>query len=210
MVRGVEDLRTPLSEIKALDIRLRGTLSGFMMPSFVIDLPGGGGKRLVSTHETYDEETGEATYRAPGLTGTKGSRTYTYYDPKPLTETELVDLRDEREKTKEMGKLLDNAEKQVVEIPVAKEPVVGTSLVAEPILETPMVKEPVVKAAAAGKPARQEESEQVPMPALRQDPGRGQREVTRIPWTHPVIRQQHESGAQASVFILGSGNEPGR
>jgi len=58
MVKGVEDLRTPLSEIINLDKQLRGTLSGFMMPSFVVDLPGGGGKRLVSTFEEHDAEAG--------------------------------------------------------------------------------------------------------------------------------------------------------
>lgn len=204
MVRGVEDLRTPLSEIKALDIHLRGTLSGFMMPSFVIDLPGGGGKRLVSTHETYDPKTGVAEYRAPGLTGEKGTRTYTYYDPKPLTETELLDLRNEREKAWEMRKLLDKAEAQVVEISEAKDPVVGTPLIVEPILETPAVKEPVFKVPAAGMPARHEEYEQVPMPAHA---GRGHREVTPLPWT-PVIEQQHSPGAQAVHFSMGSRQEP--
>jgi lysine 2,3-aminomutase len=79
MVKGVEDLRTPLSTILSLDKALRGRISGFMMPSFVVDLPGGGGKRLVSTYETYQD--GVATYRAPGLPGAKGMATYTYHDP---------------------------------------------------------------------------------------------------------------------------------
>ncbi|KAI8930503.1 hypothetical protein NX059_012452 [Plenodomus lindquistii] len=83
MVQGVEDLRTPLSKILRLDKELRGTFSGFMMPSFVVDLPGGGGKRLVSTYESYDESVGVATYTAPGLPGLKGLKTYTYYDPQP-------------------------------------------------------------------------------------------------------------------------------
>ncbi|KAJ4297935.1 hypothetical protein N0V90_005834 [Kalmusia sp. IMI 367209] len=87
-VRGIEDLRTPLKTIRNLDKRLRGTLSGFMMPSFVVDLPGGGGKRLVSTAEDYDETTGVSTWRAPGLPGEKGQKTYTYHDPHPWEPTD--------------------------------------------------------------------------------------------------------------------------
>lgn len=96
MVRGIEDLRTPLRTIIDLDVELRGTLSGFMMPAFVIDLPGGGGKRLVSTYDTYDEISGVATYRAPGLPGTKGQMEYTYYDPKPDKHTITGELRPEQ------------------------------------------------------------------------------------------------------------------
>ncbi|KAL1647892.1 hypothetical protein SLS61_007160 [Didymella pomorum] len=97
MVRGIEDLRTPLKTILDLDKRLRGTLSGFMMPAFVIDLPGGGGKRLVSSMETYDKDTGIATYTAPGLPGDKGLRTYYYHDPKPISELAVEELRQEQE-----------------------------------------------------------------------------------------------------------------
>jgi hypothetical protein len=96
MVRGIEDLRTPLSKIISLDKQLRGTLSGFMMPAFVIDLPGGGGKRLVSTYESYDETTGVAIYRAPGLKGTKGTQQYEYHDPKMVTQTAIEELRQEQ------------------------------------------------------------------------------------------------------------------
>ena len=46
MVKGVEDLRTKLSTILFLEQQIRGTIAGFMTPSFVIDLPEGGGKRL--------------------------------------------------------------------------------------------------------------------------------------------------------------------
>lgn len=95
MVRGIEDLRTPLSTILDLDERLRGTLSGFMMPAFVIDLPGGGGKRLVSTYESYKD--GVAVYKAPGLPGKKGEREYTYYDPKPVNDAAVKQLRQEQE-----------------------------------------------------------------------------------------------------------------
>jgi lysine 2,3-aminomutase len=105
MVKGIEDLRTPLSVIKKLDVELRGQLSGFMMPSFVVDLPGGGGKRLVSTHESY--ENGKATYMAPGLDGEKGTRTYTYYDPTPVHETVLEAFRQDQVQALQRGETLD-------------------------------------------------------------------------------------------------------
>lgn len=93
MVRGIEDLRTPLSRIIALDKELRGKLSGFMMPAFVIDLPGGGGKRLVSTVESY--ENGVAVYSAPGLPGIKGQQKYVYHDPIDVADAAVEELRKE-------------------------------------------------------------------------------------------------------------------
>jgi lysine 2,3-aminomutase len=78
MVKGVEDLRTPLSTILSLESHIRGTIAGFMTPSFVVDLPGGGGKRLANSFETYDQETGLSTWKAPGVAG---SETFEYYDP---------------------------------------------------------------------------------------------------------------------------------
>ncbi|KDR77747.1 hypothetical protein GALMADRAFT_155528 [Galerina marginata CBS 339.88] len=42
MVRGVEDLRTPLSTILDLEMHIRGSIGGFLMPQFIVDLPGGG------------------------------------------------------------------------------------------------------------------------------------------------------------------------
>ncbi|KAF2263181.1 kama family protein [Lojkania enalia] len=87
MVQGIEDLRTPLSTILDLEQRLRGTIAGFMMPSFVVDLPGGGGKRLAVSRDTYDPQTGVSTFRAPGLHGSKGEKVYEYHDPVPRPAT---------------------------------------------------------------------------------------------------------------------------
>jgi lysine 2,3-aminomutase len=81
LVRGMEDLRTPLRTILHLEQQLRGTIAGFMMPSFVVDLPGGGGKRLAMSFESYERKTGVSTFVAPGLGGEKGAKTYTYHDP---------------------------------------------------------------------------------------------------------------------------------
>ncbi|KAK0730701.1 hypothetical protein B0H67DRAFT_475603 [Lasiosphaeris hirsuta] len=82
MVERVEHLRTPLQTILDLEARMRGSIAGFMMPSFVVDLPGGGGKRLACSFQSYDRETGISTYTAPAVTGRdKENKVYEYYDP---------------------------------------------------------------------------------------------------------------------------------
>jgi hypothetical protein len=63
-------------------------MAGFLMPSFVVDLPGGGGKRLAASHESYDRETGRSTFVAPSVTGRDGGkkeRVYEYWDPVVFT-----------------------------------------------------------------------------------------------------------------------------
>ena len=79
MVRGVEDLRTPLSTILRLEKHIRGTIAGFMTPNFVVDLPRGGGKRLACSFEHYDPRSGLARFVAPGVKG--GEQVYEYWDP---------------------------------------------------------------------------------------------------------------------------------
>lgn len=79
MVSGIEDLRTPLREILALERHIRGTIAGFMTPQFVVDLPGGGGKRLAGSYERYDEESGVSRFVAPEVKGNK--RVFEYHDP---------------------------------------------------------------------------------------------------------------------------------
>ncbi|KAK4240655.1 hypothetical protein C8A03DRAFT_31253 [Achaetomium macrosporum] len=82
MVKSVEHLRTPLQTILDLEAKIRGSVAGFMMPQFVVDLPGGGGKRLACSFESYDRTTGISRYTAPAVTGRgKESKVYEYYDP---------------------------------------------------------------------------------------------------------------------------------
>lgn len=82
MVKGVEDLRTPLQTILDLESQIRGSIAGFMTPQFVVDLPGGGGKRLAASHESYDRRTGVSKFKAPAVTKRgKVNKTYEYYDP---------------------------------------------------------------------------------------------------------------------------------
>lgn len=80
MVRGVEDLRTPLSAILDLETQIRGSIGGFLMPQFIVDLPGGGGKRLASSYQTYDRATGVSKFVAPAVTGGI-NKVFEYHDP---------------------------------------------------------------------------------------------------------------------------------
>lgn len=82
MVEKVEHLRTPLQTMLDLEAQIRGSIAGFMMPQFVVDLPGGGGKRLACSFESYDRRTGVSTYLAPAVKGHgKEDRVYEYNDP---------------------------------------------------------------------------------------------------------------------------------
>jgi lysine 2,3-aminomutase len=78
MVKGAESYRTPLQTALDLEKLIRGQTAGFNMPTFVIDLPGGGGKRGVHSFESYDREMGVSVYRSPVISNT---RLYRYYDP---------------------------------------------------------------------------------------------------------------------------------
>ncbi|KAI1079423.1 kama family protein [Whalleya microplaca] len=82
MVPKVEHLRTPLQTIIDLDSQIQGLTAGYNTPKFVVDLPGGGGKRQAAHFESYDRRTGVSTFTAPGLTRNgKGGKVYRYYDP---------------------------------------------------------------------------------------------------------------------------------
>lgn len=78
MTKGTEYFRTPLKTIINLEKEISGSNSGFMIPKFMIDLPGGGGKRMVSTYKFYNEETGESCWESPVISKDK---LYYYYDP---------------------------------------------------------------------------------------------------------------------------------
>jgi lysine 2,3-aminomutase len=81
MVEKTEHLRTPLQTILDLESQIRGSIAGFMTPQFVVDLPGGGGKRLACSFQSYDRKTGLSVYTAPAVAGRDKNKLYTYYDP---------------------------------------------------------------------------------------------------------------------------------
>jgi lysine 2,3-aminomutase len=78
LVQGVEDLRTTLQTAIDLEKSVRGSTAGFHCPMFVVDAPGGGGKRDAHSFEHYDRETGISVYTAPAVH--PGQR-YLYFDP---------------------------------------------------------------------------------------------------------------------------------
>lgn len=79
MTRGIEDMRTPLHEILQLEASIRGSTAGFMTPNFVVNLPGGGGKRLACSYKSYNKSTGRSTFLSPG--SKDPSREWEYWDP---------------------------------------------------------------------------------------------------------------------------------
>lgn len=78
LVKGVEDLRTPLSTMLHLERHVRGATSGFNTPTFVVDAPGGGGKRDAHSYEVYDRTTGVSVYTSPAV---KPGQLFFYFDP---------------------------------------------------------------------------------------------------------------------------------
>ncbi|MBI2375486.1 MAG: KamA family radical SAM protein [Deltaproteobacteria bacterium] len=84
-VPGVEDLRTALSATAELERNVRGATAGFNTPTFVIDVPGGGGKRDVHSFDHYDRTTGVAVYRSPNV---DADALYLHFDPIHLLPAE--------------------------------------------------------------------------------------------------------------------------
>jgi lysine 2,3-aminomutase len=78
MVKGVEDLRTSLDAAIVLEKLVRGATAGFNTPMFMLDAPGGGGKRDVHSYEHYDRGTGVSVFSAPRV---KPGELFTYFDP---------------------------------------------------------------------------------------------------------------------------------
>ncbi|MCB9749579.1 MAG: KamA family radical SAM protein [Myxococcales bacterium] len=78
LVKGAEDMRTTLAVALDLEKQIRGVTAGFNTPTFVVDAPGGGGKRDVHSFEHYNRETGVSVYRSPNV---DPDAFYLYFDP---------------------------------------------------------------------------------------------------------------------------------
>ena len=85
LVPGVEDLRTTLGATLAIEKQVRGSTAGFNTPTFVLDAPGGGGKRDVHSYEHYDRVTGVSVFRSPNV---DENAVYLYFDPIELLPEE--------------------------------------------------------------------------------------------------------------------------
>ena len=78
LVKGVEDLRTTVDTAIYLEKHVRGATAGFYTPTFVVDAPGGGGKRDAPSYESYNRATGISVYTAPSV---KPGQFFLYFDP---------------------------------------------------------------------------------------------------------------------------------
>src|SRR6201999_1539226 len=78
LVKGVEDLRTTLDTALVIEKHIRGITAGFNTPTFVVDAPGGGGKRDVHSFEHYDRQTGVSVFTSPSV---HPDAYYFYFDP---------------------------------------------------------------------------------------------------------------------------------
>ena len=78
LVPGVEDLRTSLATAIELEKQVRGLTAGFNTPAFVLDTPGGGGKRHVHSYEFYDREHGISVFTSPAV---KPGARFLFFDP---------------------------------------------------------------------------------------------------------------------------------
>ncbi len=78
LVKGTEDLRTTVATAVMVEKHVRGSTAGFNTPTFVVDAPGGGGKRDAHSFEYYDRTTGVSVYQAPSV---KPGELFTYFDP---------------------------------------------------------------------------------------------------------------------------------
>ena len=78
LVQGAEDLRTTVGAATMIEKHVRGSTAGFNTPTFVIDAPGGGGKRDAHSYEHYDRTTGVSVYTSPAV---HPGHVYYYFDP---------------------------------------------------------------------------------------------------------------------------------
>ena len=85
LVKGVEDLRTTLQTALDIEKGVRGVTAGFHTPTFVVDAPGGGGKRVAHSFEHYDRETGISVFAAPSVK----PGFFLYFDPVDTLSAEI-------------------------------------------------------------------------------------------------------------------------
>lgn len=83
LVSGVEDLRTTVQTGLDVEKHVRGVTAGFNTPTFVVDAPGGGGKREAHSFEHYNRDTGISVYSAPSVK----PGYFLYFDPIDLLST---------------------------------------------------------------------------------------------------------------------------
>ena len=103
LVKGGEDMRTTLQTALDLEKYIRGLTAGFNTPTFVVDAPGGGGKRSAHSYEIYNRETGVSRWEAPSV---KPGASFFYFDPiDQLSEEMQARWADPEERQKMLDEL---------------------------------------------------------------------------------------------------------
>ena len=89
LVRGTEDMRTPLSSMLRIEEHLRGRVAGFNTPQFVVDLAGGGGKRNAWSYVHYCQDSGISVFQNHDEKTKR--RFYYHFDPLHALDPEVRD-----------------------------------------------------------------------------------------------------------------------
>lgn len=89
LINGSSHLRTPVAEGISIIEALRGHTTGYAVPQFVIDGPGGGGKIPLNPNYMVDASPGRVTLR------NYEGRIFDYPDPTPVPATALRRLHDQ-------------------------------------------------------------------------------------------------------------------
>ena len=112
LVRGTEDLRTTVATGVRVEKSVRGITAGYNTPLFVVDAPGGGGKRDAHSYEHYDRETGISVYTAPSV---KEGQFFTYMDPlRSLAPQIQKDWNDPKKAKAMVDSAVEAAKKNVI------------------------------------------------------------------------------------------------
>jgi lysine 2,3-aminomutase len=112
LVKGTEDLRTTVATGIQVEKRVRGTTAGFNTPMFVVDAPGGGGKRDMHSYEHYDRETGISVYTAPSV---KKDQYFCYFDPiSSLSPSAQKDWADEARRDEMVNDAISKAKARTI------------------------------------------------------------------------------------------------
>jgi lysine 2,3-aminomutase len=89
LINGSSHLRTPVAEGVAVIEGLRGHTTGYAIPQFVIDGPGGGGKIPINPNYVVDTASGKVTLR--NFEG----EIFEYPDPTPIPKADFERLHQE-------------------------------------------------------------------------------------------------------------------
>jgi lysine 2,3-aminomutase len=88
LINGSSHLRTPVADGVAIIEGLRGHTTGYAVPQFVIDGPGGGGKIPINPNYLIDHSPGRVTLR------NYEGETFEYPDPSQISQSSLAQLHE--------------------------------------------------------------------------------------------------------------------